>query len=83
MTPVSDAQPRRVYLDNAATSWPKPPAVLDAAEKFIRECGATAGRGAYRSAFTAERWLTDARHQLAQLLEDYFTYFTFESIQKW
>ena len=68
MTPASDAQPRRVYLDNAATSWPKPPAVLDAAEKFMRECGATAGRGAYRSALLAERWLIDARHQLAQLL---------------
>lgn len=68
MTPASDVQPRRVYLDNAATSWPKPPAVLDAAEKFMRECGATAGRGAYRSALLAERWLTDARYQLAQLL---------------
>lgn len=68
MTTATGAQPRRVYLDNAATSWPKPPAVLEAAEKFMRECGATAGRGAYRSAFLAERWLTDARYQLAQLL---------------
>ena len=64
----ADALPRRVYLDNAATSWPKPTKVLDAAEKFMRECGATAGRGAYRSALLAERWLTDARYQLAQLL---------------
>ncbi len=58
----------RVYLDNAATSWPKSAAVLEAAEKFIRECGATSGRGAYRSAMLADRWLTDARHHLAQLL---------------
>ena len=68
MPSSTDPLPQRIYLDNAATSWPKPPAVLDAAEKFMRQCGATAGRGAYRSALVAERWLTDARFQLAQLL---------------
>lgn len=68
MTEFADAPLRRVYLDNAATSWPKSTATLAAAEKFIRECGATSGRGAYRSALLADRWLTDARFQLAQLL---------------
>ena len=35
----------RIYLDNAATSWPKPPAVYEAVEHYLREVGAPAGRG--------------------------------------
>lgn len=68
MNESSDASLRRVYLDNAATSWPKSSAAIEAAERFIHECGATSGRGAYRSATLADRWLADARHHLAQLL---------------
>ncbi|MEO8268870.1 MAG: aminotransferase class V-fold PLP-dependent enzyme [Aureliella sp.] len=68
MNESSDAPLRRVYLDNAATSWPKSSAAVEAAERFIHECGATSGRGAYRSAMLADRWLADARHHLARLL---------------
>lgn len=68
MNESSGEPPRRVYLDNAATSWPKSSAAIAAAEEFIHECGATSGRGAYRSAMLADRWLADARHHLAQLL---------------
>jgi selenocysteine lyase/cysteine desulfurase len=59
---------RRVYLDNAATSWPKSETVLQAAEHFSRTCGATSGRGAYRSALQADRWVEEARSQLARLI---------------
>ncbi len=58
----------RIYLDNAATSWPKLPAAVEAAENFIRQCGATSGRGAYASARVADKWVTSARHNLARLL---------------
>lgn len=58
----------RIYLDNAATSWPKSPAALGAAESFLRECGATSGRGAYQSAGVADRWVSRARQSLADLL---------------
>lgn len=58
----------RIYLDNAATSWPKLPAAVEAATSFITECGATAGRGSYSSAQVAERWLVDARTQISRLL---------------
>lgn len=68
MNEPSDALQRRVYLDNAATSWPKSSAAIEAAQNFIHACGATSGRGAYRSAMLADRWLADARHHLAQLL---------------
>lgn len=59
---------RRIYLDQAATSWPKLPSIIAATEQFIRECGATSGRGAYESARVADQWVMRARHALAQLL---------------
>lgn len=59
---------RRVYLDHAATSWPKCGAALEAAATFMRDCGATTGRGAYSSALDADRWLGRARRNLAQLI---------------
>lgn len=58
----------RVYLDNAATTWPKNARAVEAAQAFIRDCGATAGRGTYRSAQEAQRWLQDARVELAKLV---------------
>ncbi|MEM7559638.1 MAG: aminotransferase class V-fold PLP-dependent enzyme [Planctomycetota bacterium] len=58
----------RVYLDNAATSWPKSAAAIDAAFAFASECGATAGRGTYRSAQEAEGWLERARQRVAKLV---------------
>lgn len=59
---------RRVYLDHAATSWPKCEIAMKAAFDFQRDCGATAGRGAYTSSQVAERWLDDARMRLANLV---------------
>ncbi len=60
---------RRIYLDNAATSWPKLASATQAAIEFIEQCGATSGRGSYRSAQLADRWLTDARFAVARLLK--------------
>lgn len=39
-----------VYLDNAATSFPKPPAVAQAMLRYMTEVGASVNRGAYASA---------------------------------
>jgi selenocysteine lyase/cysteine desulfurase len=58
----------RIYLDNAATSWPKRPSVIEAVLQFVTHCGATAGRGTYRSALEADRWLHEARLQLSRLI---------------
>jgi len=58
----------RIYLDNAATSWPKRQSVVEAAFDFITQCGATAGRGTYQSAMESARWLSEARFQLARLI---------------
>lgn len=58
----------RIYLDNAATSWPKPAAVYEAVDRYSRELGAPAGRSAYREAAEVERLVADARRQLGILL---------------
>lgn len=58
----------RIYLDNAATSWPKPDAVYRAVDEYQRTSGAAAGRGVYRSAQAAERIVADCRRRLADLL---------------
>jgi cysteine desulfurase family protein len=58
----------RIYLDNAATSWPKPEAVYAIVDRYQRELGAPAGRSAYREANEVERLVHDARRRVAQLL---------------
>lgn len=60
--------PARIYLDNAATSWPKPPAVYDAVDKYLRENGAPLGRGTYGEAQSVERTVAELRRGLARLL---------------
>jgi cysteine desulfurase / selenocysteine lyase len=58
----------RIYLDNAATSWPKPDSVYRAVDEYQRLNGAAAGRGVYRSAQSAERVVSQCRKRLADLL---------------
>ncbi len=59
---------KRIYLDNAATSWPKPEAVYAIVDRYQRELGAPAGRSAYREANEVERLVNDARRRVVQLL---------------
>jgi selenocysteine lyase/cysteine desulfurase len=64
---MNDTLPRR-YLDNAATTWPKPPEVVAAWRHAAEVVGATAGRGAYRNALQASATLVRARTAAARLL---------------
>ena len=59
----------RIYLDHAATSWPKSQSVLHAMLDFAKNCGVAAGRGGYRSAVDAERIVTGVRKEIAKLIE--------------
>jgi len=43
------------YLDNAATSWPKPESVYRAVSRFMRLVGATPGRSGHRREEEAAR----------------------------
>ena len=55
------------YLDNAATSWPKPETVYQAVDHFMREVGATPGRGGHRREEMAAHIADQARAALAEL----------------
>jgi cysteine desulfurase/selenocysteine lyase len=59
----------RIYLDNAATSWPKPEAVYAAVDEYQRNSGAAAGRGAYGEAIAAGESVASARRAVARLIE--------------
>ncbi|MCL4514495.1 MAG: aminotransferase class V-fold PLP-dependent enzyme [Firmicutes bacterium] len=56
-----------IYLDNAATSYPKPETVYRAVDAFMREIGASSGRGAYRQALLADKVVFSAREALGKL----------------
>jgi cysteine desulfurase family protein len=60
--------PRRIYLDNAATSWPKPESVYRAVDRFQREIGAAAGRGPYGAGLESDRIVAAARSGVARLI---------------
>ncbi len=55
-------------MDNSATSFPKPPAVTEAMVAFANDCGASAGRGAYREAKACEEILALCRQRVAELI---------------
>jgi len=65
-----------IYLDNAATSFPKPEPVYQALDRFARQSLANPGRAGHRMAVNAERSLDDARHVLNQ-------FFRGESPDRW
>ena len=58
----------RIYLDHAATSWPKPEAVYAEMDRYARQVGAAAGRGAYAEAMEGERLVRRCRADIAALL---------------
>ena len=53
-----------IYLDNAATSFPKPETVYRALDAFARSSLANPGRAGHKMALAAEHALDDARHRL-------------------
>lgn len=57
-----------VYLDHAATSFPKPPGVYDAMDQYHRQSGVAVGRGAYRQAIEVQAEVDRCRQRVAQLL---------------
>jgi cysteine desulfurase/selenocysteine lyase len=56
-----------IYFDNAATSWPKPPAVRVALDEYFGEVGGNPGRSGHRMSVAAARIVENAREALAEL----------------
>src|SRR3954466_2615593 len=54
-------------MDNAATTFPKPPAVIEAMQRYASELGASAGRGAYREAIETGGMISECREMLNRL----------------
>lgn len=61
-------QASRIYLDNAATSWPKPQSVVDAIAGFYMNHGSAAGRGVASDPVWVDRNVQQVRSQLANLI---------------
>jgi cysteine desulfurase family protein len=62
---------KRIYFDNAATTWPKPPGVMEAMCHVLAESGANPGRGSHRMAMQASRILFQTRKKIAELFQVY------------
>ena len=60
---------RRVYLDNAATSFPKPDAVHKAVLHYLRDLGNAVGRGATKTGIEVQRTVDQCRLRAARLFD--------------
>ncbi len=65
---MSDRAENRIYLDNAATSWPKPEVVYAAVDDYQRRSGTAVGRGATRRGADLQRTVDQCRLRAARLL---------------
>ncbi len=57
-----------LYLDNAATTYPKPPSVYEAVRHALEDVGATPGRAAHRRAREALGMVAESRVKVARML---------------
>ncbi|MHC1762042.1 MAG: aminotransferase class V-fold PLP-dependent enzyme [Negativicutes bacterium] len=56
-----------VYLDNAATSWPKPPEVIAAMQAYLENVGGSPGRAAHGKSLASARMAYETRDALSSL----------------
>ncbi|MHB9035702.1 MAG: aminotransferase class V-fold PLP-dependent enzyme [Armatimonadota bacterium] len=56
-----------IYLDNAATSWPKPAEVIKATVEYLEDHGGNPGRSGHRLSIEAGRIVYKAREAVAKL----------------
>lgn len=57
-----------IYLDNAATSWPKPESVYETLGSFLRDAGANPGRSGHKMAVAAANAVSSTREKIARLI---------------
>jgi cysteine desulfurase family protein len=55
-----------IYLDNAATSWPKPPEVIKAMADVMEHAGGNPGRSGHRMSIKAAEVVYDVREAVAR-----------------
>ncbi|QQE12000.1 aminotransferase class V-fold PLP-dependent enzyme [Planctomycetota bacterium] len=59
---------RRIYMDNAATSFPKPEGVMAAMNDYSTRLGASPGRGAYAEAQESGKLMYRCRERINELI---------------
>jgi len=59
---------KTIYLDNAATTFPKPNKVYEDMDMYYRSFGVNAGRSSYRLAREASNLISETRNKLASLV---------------
>jgi cysteine desulfurase / selenocysteine lyase len=57
-----------IYFDNAATSWPKPPQMIEAMTRFNESIGGNPGRSGHRLSIDAARAVYEARELTAEVI---------------
>lgn len=58
---------RKIYLDQASTTFPKPAQVPEAMYRYMTENGTNINRGGYEDAYSAEDMVLETREQLCEL----------------
>ena len=56
-----------IYLDNAATTFPKPESVYAVQDEINRNLAVNAGRGSYRASHRASEIISDCRRRMSKL----------------
>lgn len=60
-----------IYLDNGATSYPKPETVAEAVSDYITNVGANINRGGYAKAYSAAEIVLETREMLSYMFNGY------------
>ncbi len=55
-----------IYLDNAATSWPKPPEVIRSMVEVLEQAGGNPGRSGHQLSIAAARAIFNTREEVAE-----------------
>jgi cysteine desulfurase family protein len=63
----------RVYLDNSATSWPKPQSVVKAMSDYLNDYGGSPGRSGHSFALRAAREVFETRELIANFFNTKFS----------
>ena len=61
---------KKIYFDNAATSWPKPDCVQKAVNHYLENIGANPGRSGHSASVAAGRIVYSARENIARLFNN-------------
>lgn len=57
----------KIYLDNGATTFPKPKEVADAVYEYMTSCGTNINRGGYQAAYDLEGTVFETREMLSEM----------------